>query len=74
MFILLNVTMKMSNVNKKNKRTTKCNKSMISVMLVLFNVKMKLLNVRGRKKKPPNASKVQSYMIAQCDHKTFRCE
>ena len=46
MLELHNVWMKPSNVRKKNKGTTKCEKRI--VMLELHNVRMKLSNVRKK--------------------------
>ena len=44
-----NVRMKLSNVRKKSKGTTKCQKELSHVMLELHNVRMEPLNVRKKK-------------------------
>ena len=43
-----NVRMKLSNVRKKGKGTTKCKKKLSHVMLELHNMRMKSLNMRKK--------------------------
>ena len=43
-----NVRMKLSNVEKKNKGTTKCEKKLSHVMLELHNVRIELSNMRKK--------------------------
>ena len=43
--------MKLSNVRKKNKGTTKCAKELLHVMLDLYNATIAPSNVRKKKKK-----------------------
>ena len=55
-----------SNVRKKSKGTTKCEKKKLSrIMLELHNMKMEPSSVRKKKREPPNVTKELSYVILE---------
>ena len=60
MLVLLNKTMKPSNVKKKRSH----------VILKLHNVKLEPLNVRKKKREPPNVIKKLSHMTKELSHVT----
>ena len=57
-----NMRMKPSNVRKKSKRTTQCEKKMSHVMLELHNVRMELSNMRKGKG------------TTKCEKRTVTCD
>ena len=56
MLVLHNVRMILSNVRKKNKGATKCDKSTSHVMLILHNVRIIPSNVRKKIRKLLNVT------------------
>ena len=58
--------MKPSNVRKKSKGTTQCEKKMSHVMLEPHNVRMEQSSVRKKKvRKPPNVRKELSHVMLE---------
>ena len=64
MLVLLNMTMKPSNV-KKSKEPPNVRKKLSHVMLEQHNVRMKLSNVRNKVREPPNVRKELSHVILE---------
>ena len=74
MLELHNVRMKPSNVKKKNKGTTECDKSTVTYDVVLHNVKMKPLNVRKKTTKYNKSIVKCDVRTVQCENETLKCE
>ena len=61
-----NMMIESSNVRKKRKGITKCDKKkLLHVMLELHNVRMRQSNVRKKVREPPNVRKELSHVMLE---------
>ena len=69
MLVLPNVTMGLSNVRKKNKGTTKCDKSTVTFNVGIAQFEDDAIKCEGKKKSTTKCGK----SIVKCDASTTQC-